>query len=366
MSKLRIGYIGCGFMAQKVHIPNIVSLGECELVALAEARPKLGALVQARYRIPKLYANHLELAKDRSIDAVAVSAHYALQGDIAVDLLNAGKDVFMEKPMAISLEQGQRIIDAEKRSGKRLMVGYMKRYDAGNIKVKQLLESNAASGELGKIRFVRNHGFGGDWTAGLDTPMDGTDEAYPPFSIRWPSWLPERQRDGYINYLQQYTHNVNLVRWFLGGAPGATAKAAQLDPQDGVRGVVVIDAGGVPVTIESGWVAYEGWDEHTQIYLDGGWIRTEAPPLLLRNVPATVELYRAKDSEKAKTSFFPENGRLWSYKEEMRHFVTNAQSGKPFTSSATDTLEDVRLLEDIYKLHIQNHGEAAKSAKAAK
>ncbi|MBA3709347.1 MAG: Gfo/Idh/MocA family oxidoreductase, partial [Planctomycetes bacterium] len=342
MSRLRIGYVGCGFMAQKVHLPNIAAISECELTAIAEVRPKLGKKVQERYRVPTLYRSHRELAQDKDIDAVAVSGHYAVQGEIAIDLLNAGKDVFVEKPMAISVEQGQRVLDAERKSGKRLMVAYMKRYDPGNIRVKQLIDQAVASKELGQIRYVRNHGFGGDWTGGLDTPFDQTDEKYPETSVTWPTWLPERHRDGYINYLQQYTHNVNLVRWFLNSAGGITVKAAELNHGNGVHGVVMLDVGGVPVTIESGWLDYEGWDEHTQVFFDGGWIRTEAPPLLLRNVPATVEMYRANQKEKTATRIFPDGGRRWSYLEEMRHFVACCATGAEFRSPATDTLEDVR------------------------
>ncbi len=113
--KVRMGYVGCGFMAQKVHIPNILSIEDCELVALAEVRPKLGRAVQERRRIPKLYASHAELAADPDVEAVGVSAHYALQGEIAIDLLRAGKHVIMEKPMAVSVAQAERILAAEQR-----------------------------------------------------------------------------------------------------------------------------------------------------------------------------------------------------------------------------------------------------------
>jgi len=87
-------------MAQKVHIPNFKSIPECDFLAIAEIREKLGRRVQARYGIPRFYRSHLELADDPDIDAVGVSAHPILQGEIARDLLAAGKHVFMEKPMA--------------------------------------------------------------------------------------------------------------------------------------------------------------------------------------------------------------------------------------------------------------------------
>ena len=112
MEPIRLGYVGCGFMAQKVHIPNFISIPDCQLMAIAEVRTELGQRVQDRYRIPKRYHDHLELAKDDEIEAVAVSAGFALQGQIAKDLLSAGKHVFMEKPMAVSVKQAEGILEA--------------------------------------------------------------------------------------------------------------------------------------------------------------------------------------------------------------------------------------------------------------
>jgi len=345
-----MGYVGCGFMAQKVHIPNMVALDECELLALAEVRPVLGERVRARYGVPKLYSDHRALAENEDIRAVAVSGHFSGQGEIAIDLLEAGKDVLMEKPMAVSVEQAERIVAAEQGSGRRLMVAYMKRYDAGNEMFKRLLDGFRESGELGSITFVRNHGFGGDWLGGLDTPFEKTDEAYPECETAWPSWLLEGHRKGYIGYLQQYTHNVNLIRWFLGAGEGdVTVKSVDFG-EDGVSGVVVLDVAGVRTTIESGCVPYHGWDEHTQVYLEKGWMKTCAPPLLLRNTPATVEVYRGDGDDKSLAESFPAARTTWSYKEEMRHFARCVLSGEEFRSPAADTLEDVKALEEIYRL----------------
>ena len=68
MDPVRLGYVGCGFMAQKVHIPNFISLPNCELLAIAEVRNQLGQKVQQKHQIPKLYQGHIELAKDDEIE----------------------------------------------------------------------------------------------------------------------------------------------------------------------------------------------------------------------------------------------------------------------------------------------------------
>src|SRR5579871_3776745 len=133
MEPVHLGYVGCGFMAQHVHLPNFASLAEARLVALAETRPHLARLVAERYGIPTVYASHHDLAADSSVEAVGVSAGYAQQGEIAADLLRAGKHVFMEKPMAVSVAQAERILAAAREGRARLMVAYMKRYDPGNV-----------------------------------------------------------------------------------------------------------------------------------------------------------------------------------------------------------------------------------------
>ena len=351
MERLKIGYVGCGFMAQKVHIPNLVNMPECELIALAELRAQLGRKVQERFRIPKLYRDHLELAADPQIEAVAVSAAFDVQGNIARDLLLAGKHVFMEKPMAVSVAQAESILEASRKSGARLMVGYMKRYDAGNELAKETVDRFRASGELGAITYARNHGFCGDWISGLDTPMDKTDEPMPRSTPRPPDWLPAEYFKPYVSYLQQYTHNINLLRWFLDAGDKVTVRHVDLDA-DGYTGITILDMNGIRAVLESGAVSYYRWDEHTQIYFRHGWVKTWAPPLLLRNMPAEVEVYRAGDTQTF-TRPLPKDRWSWSYRRELEHFVAQVRNGQPFCSSGEDALTDVRLFEEIYRAYLR-------------
>jgi hypothetical protein len=150
VEKIRLGYVGAGFMAQAVHLPNFTALPDCEVVALAEMRPQLAQKVAQRFGIPRVYTTHSELLLDPDIDAVAVSAHYVHQAQVAEDALQAGKPVFMEKPMALTVERAERMLQAAREGGGRLMVAYMKRYDAGIELAKQLIDQYRQSGELGQ------------------------------------------------------------------------------------------------------------------------------------------------------------------------------------------------------------------------
>ncbi|MHB0878900.1 MAG: Gfo/Idh/MocA family protein [Anaerolineae bacterium] len=354
MERLRLGYVGCGFMAQKVHLPNFASIANCELAALAEVRPLLGQKVQARFGIPKLYPSHHDLIADPAIDAIAVSADWAVQGEIARDALAAGKQVFMEKPMAVSVEQADRILAAGKATGAGLMVGYMKRYDAGNELAKARIAAYRQSGELGRITYVRNHGFCGDWVAGSDVPMIGSDEPMPVAERRGPAWLPQEYLSKYLGYLQQYTHNINLVRWFLDAGDEVRVRSVDLD-DDGYTGITILDVAGQRAVLETGSVSHYRWDEHTQVYFQHGWVKAWAPPLLLHNVPADVEVYRAGQVQEFSRPL-PTDRWSWSYKREAEHFVDAALSGEPFRSSGEDTRTDVRLFEDIYRAFLTQRG----------
>ena len=354
MRKVHLGYVGCGFMAQKVHIPNFTSIPGCDVIALAEVRQDLGRTVQSRFKIPKLYSDHQAMLADPEVEAIAVSAAFTVQGDIARDALLAGKDVFMEKPMAISVAQADAIIEAAQWSGKRLRVGYMKRYDAGNELAKAMIDELRRSGELGEITYVRNHGFCGDWIAGLDVPMDSTDEPMPTAAARGPEWLPPEFLNQYLSYLQQYTHNVNLLRWFLDAGDNVAVRAVDLN-DDGYTGVAILDMAGTRAVLETGSISHYRWDEHTQVYFRHGWVQTWAPPLLLKQVPAEVEIYRA-GKEQTLSRPVPQPMWTWSYKREAEHFIQCVRSGEQFRSPAEDTRNDVLLFEKIFRAYLTQRG----------
>ncbi len=352
---VRLGYVGCGFVAQRIHLPNFASLSEARLLALAEVREDLGRRVAARYGIPKVYRTHEGIAADPEIEAVGVSAPYALQGRIAEDLLRAGKHVFMEKPMAVSAARAEAILQAAHAGNARLMVGYMKRYDPGNLLLKRHLDAWRRSGDHGRLLLVRNHGFGGNWIYGQDpnVPFEASSEPAPPAPDDCPDWLPQAWRQPYLNFLQQWTHNVNLLRFLLDDAAGQARPVSVLLDGDGMTGLTVLDIGGVRAVVESGYTHFHAWEEHTQIYFENGWLRTEAPPLMQKEVSATVELSRAAhggEPARRVEEFAPPG---WSYREEAKHFLAGVRSGEPFRSSGEDTLHDVRLFEEIYRRFLE-------------
>jgi predicted dehydrogenase len=353
LTDIRLAYVGCGFMAQNVHLPNFSSLPGCKLIALAEKRKLLRETVAAKYGIARTYERHSDLVSDSEIDAVAVSADYTGQGEIAANLLRAGKHVFMEKPMAVSLGQAERILQAAKSGGARLMIAYMKRFDPGNVFIQQMAQNWRRENTAGAILFVRNHGFGGDWLSGLEPLMIDTGEPIErPVSAHLPEWLPPTFQKSYIDYLQQYTHNINLLRFLLDveRVDQIEVESVNLDP-DGFTGIVVLRMAGVRCVVESAKSDFHGWDEHTQVYFERGWLKVASQPLLSRSACSQVEIYQRRSVPEYR---YPTPAPIptWCYREEAKHFIESLQNKTPFRSSGEDTFADVWIMEQIYKAFV--------------
>jgi predicted dehydrogenase len=357
---IRLGYVGAGFLAQHVHLPNFSSLSGCQLAALAERRPDLATRVAERFGISKVYADHSQLAQDPDIDAVAVSADYAGQGEIATDLLQAGKPVFMEKPMAVSLRQGERILEAERKGKARLMVGYMKRFDPGNRLVRDLVRAWRDDPSKGKLLYVRSHSFCGNWIAGLDTSgfIRSNEPLIPtPIDELLPPWLPKEFQKGYIAYLQQYTHQVNLFRFLLDARDreDVQVESVALD-EDGYTGIIILKVRGTRCAIESASTRFHGWDEHTQVFFEGGWIRSAPALLFFRPSFNEIEVYEAGEQGGYRYPSAPVS-QSWHYQEEAKHFLRCLRDGTEFDSPGKDSLIDVGVFEAIYQQFIRRRKE---------
>lgn len=105
---------------------------------------------------------------------------------------------------------------------------------------------------------------------------------------------------------------------------------------------------GTRVVLETGSISHYRWDEHTQVYFRDGWSTTWAPPLLLRQVPAEVEIYRA-GTEQTFSRLVPQPAWSWSCRREAEAFVRCLQTGEAFRSSGEDTRTDVRLFEELFR-----------------
>lgn len=150
---LRIGIIGCGGIANGKHMPALKSVGGCEMVAFCDIVEERAIKAAESYGTPdaKVYTDYKELLKDGTIDVVHVCTPNRSHSFITVDALESGKHVMCEKPMAINSIEAKKMLDAAKRTGKLLSIGYQNRYRPDSL----YLKKEAEAGTFGDIYYAK-------------------------------------------------------------------------------------------------------------------------------------------------------------------------------------------------------------------
>lgn len=327
-------------MGQLAHLPNFTEMSGCEVVALADRRPVLARRVADRFGIPRTCESHEELCADPEIEAIVQITSDDAHAPVSIDALNAGKHVYTEKPMATNLPDARRMVEAAERNDRHLLIGYMKRFDTGVEMARSIIDELRSTGELGAITHARGHCFAGEWVCNAGTPIR-TDEHYPEIEPRPPDWLDgERVREIYsMNNL--YCHNINLVRYLVG-----EVQALKFAVLDGPTKLMVFAMDGFDTVLELGRISANFWDEGVKVYFEDGWVEIDTPPPLLRNVPASVSVYRAGAVQQHSQ---PQAPRDWAFRRANAHFLECIRSGAPVRSSGADSIRDQELLEEAFR-----------------
>jgi len=152
MKKIRLGFIGCGGIANGKHLPAYSKNPEAELVAFCDIVLERAEKACKQYGAEgaKVYEDYKELLRDETIDAVLVLTHNSEHCRITVDALDAGKHVLCEKPMAMNYAEAKKMIEARDRSGKVLTIGYQGRWRLDSLYLKELCDE----GEFGEIYYA--------------------------------------------------------------------------------------------------------------------------------------------------------------------------------------------------------------------
>lgn len=152
---LKVGIIGCGGIANGKHMPSLKELKNVELVAFCDIIEKRAEKAAKQYGVEgaNWYTDYVELLKDESIDVVHVCTPNISHSEITVAALEAGKHVMCEKPMAINSKEAMKMLEAAKRTGKKLSVGYQNRFCSEALYLKEVCER----GDLGEIYFAKAH-----------------------------------------------------------------------------------------------------------------------------------------------------------------------------------------------------------------
>lgn len=163
--KLRVGIIGTGWIAE-AHIASYKNMPDVELVAGADLIPGKAKEFFDKFHVPgvQVFESHTDMLNSVELDCVSICTYNATHAECAIDALNKGVHVMLEKPMCVTLDEAIAIMKAEKKSGKILSVGFQPRFDPNMKMIKKIVES----GELGTIYYIQT---GGGRRRGIPTPL---------------------------------------------------------------------------------------------------------------------------------------------------------------------------------------------------
>src|SRR3990167_11535638 len=336
--KVKVAMIGAGFMGQVAHLDNFIKVSNCDVVALAEPREKLRQKICQKYHITNAFYSHKELLESAEVDAVVIIVPRNMVGNIAHDCLNANKHVFTEKPMAATFDEANDLVALAKERNLIYTIGYMRRHDLGVQKAKELLDSYLQTKALGEITYVRAHCFDSNPYCNTDGYIV-TDENIPAELqrvVKSPAWLPDKYEKDYAFFLNAFCHNINLLRYFFDKSPKGIHHV-QLDNQ--LARLVLLNYDHFIVSFEAGRSVSRKRDEYYEIFFEKGMLRVDMPPNLLRNMPASVQVYRA-DKEHVISEYISDWS--WAFQRQAEAFISNVISHQESIASATDALEDMR------------------------
>lgn len=354
--KVRIGFVGVGSMGQAAHLRNYVMPCNsspwsrtpvvCEVVAIAEVKPRLAAAVAARWGVPNVYASHEEMLAKEDLDGLVASQPFTRHGTLVPELLRYGKPILTEKPLAGSVEQGEKIVAAMEGSKTWIMVGYHKRSDPATMLAKSEIEKLKASGELGKMTYVRILMPAGDWIANGFSQNIHTDDPDPTLVWDAPaSDMDTATNDAYTAFVNYYIHQVNLMRHLL----GETWRATYADPAG--RLLVGESRSGVTCAIEmSPYTTTVDWQESALVCFERGWIRIELPAPLAFTRPGRVEIYRDPGKGVQPKSEVPQLPWVHAMWQQAQNFVQAVAGDRPPLCGAEDALDDLRLAREYIRL----------------
>lgn len=152
--KIKVGIIGCGGIAGAKHLPALAHQAHrVEIVAFCDIIPERAKESAEEFGTPdaRVYTDYRELLAEKDIEVVHVLTPNVSHCELTVAALEAGKHVMCEKPMAATTADAKKMLEAQKKSGKLLTIGYQNRYRQDS----QVLKKMCEAGELGEIYYAR-------------------------------------------------------------------------------------------------------------------------------------------------------------------------------------------------------------------
>lgn len=196
MDRIAWGILGCGDITDKRAAPAIVAQPRSRLVSFHSRSAERARAFAERHGAERWSADRAELLADSEIDAVYVATEHYRHCEDVIAAAEAGKHVLCEKPLAASVADGRRMIEACRANGVALQVAYYRRYYPKMLRMKELLDAGA-----------------------IGTPVSAhihLSDRLRPEAITPANWRLDAERSGGGNLVDTGSHRLDLLCWLLG------------------------------------------------------------------------------------------------------------------------------------------------------
>jgi predicted dehydrogenase len=311
-ARVGVGLIGSQFISS-IHAEALRVCPEASLVAVASPTAEHARAFADRFAIPHYFTDYRQLLALPEVDMVVVGVPNHLHCAVAVDAAAAAKHVVMEKPLCLNLAEADRMIDACRKAGVKLMYAEELCFAPKYVRLKQLLDSGA----LGRPTLVKQ-----------SEKHDGPHADH--------FWDVERSGGGVT--VDMGCHAVEFFRWMLGRPPirSVYAQMGTLVHQDRTRGddnaILILEfEGGTTAIAEESWTKLGGMDDRAEVHGSEGVAYAD---LLHGNSIETYSLrgydYAVEKAGSTRGWSFTMYEEAWNYgfPQEMAHFVDCAQNDK--------------------------------------
>ena len=352
MAAVRIGVVGCGAIAQVHHLPNLALLQDLfEVPVVCDISPDLAEAVASQFHVPRYVTDYRALL-DAGVDAVLL-CHGDPKTEAGLAVLEAGKHLFIEKPVCFTLSDADAMIAAARRAGVVAQAGYMKAHDPAFELLAREVES------MGPVRFIQvNHlhtdnshhlvHFGVRRAGGL--PSAASVKRADDVAEALGSGIPEEARRIFFVLAGSMIHDLYGLR-ILFGQP---ERVVSTEVWNGGFGVTAILAYASGARCAATWVELSGIKEFVEtleVYSDDRGAVLSYPTGFSRGIPSQLEI-RGVDGSGRPFRRQPFVDWEIPFVRELRHFHACVTEGVECRTSLEGARDDVALVIDIVRAYL--------------
>ena len=321
--KLKAAVIGCGAIAQHCHLPGYAEHPDVTILAAADVEPARLDEARSKFKARNVYLDYDEMFKaHEDLDLVSVCTPNYLHVDAVTKAARAGCHVFCEKPMALTVEDAERMIEAVRANDVRMMLGFSHRFKRGNQEAKRLIEE----GQIGRPFMVR-----------VRFAHEGPSPGWA-----MSDWFYDPDKAGGGACLDMGIHAYDLCEYFLGPITSVQAaiKTIVKDIRVDDNAVLLFEfASGALGYVEVGWTSKPGF-LGAEIYgTEGSIIVDYDQGLFLVSGKASADV-RKEGTQRKKLAVVVGAG---GWDVEVEEFVRCIQEKTPFTAGAAEGLTSLRI-----------------------